>query len=86
MTLFFLKGAALADPAGLLEGKGSTVRGIRLTPFEVLESKAVTALIEQARRPYIAAFAKAPRLSTIVRSISPKQRARRPSARAKRKS
>ena len=46
VTLFFLKGAALSDPAGLLQGEGSTVRSIRLSPPEVLASKAVTALIK----------------------------------------
>ena len=78
VTLFFLKGAALSDPAGLLEGEGSTVRSIRLSPPEVLESKAVTALITQARCPYDAAFAQAPRLSTVIKSVSSKQRPRRP--------
>ena len=85
VTLFFLKGAALSDPAGLLEGAGKTVRGIRLVPFDVLASKAVTALIEQAVRPYRAAFARAPRLSTVVKSVSRKQRPRRPRARAERR-
>lgn len=36
VTLFFLDGASLADPLGLLEGDGRQVRGIRLkTPADL---------------------------------------------------
>ena len=80
VTLFFLKGAKLSDPSGLLQGEGSTVRSIRLTTSKVLSSKAVTALIKQALRPHAAAFAQAPPLTTVIKSISAKQRPRRPNA------
>jgi hypothetical protein len=80
VTLFFLKGATLADPKGLLQGKGSTVRSIRLTTPEVLSSRAVATLLKEALRPYTSAFAQAPPLSTVVKSVSAKQRPRRPIA------
>ncbi len=80
VTLFFLKGAALADPKGLLQGAGSTVRSIRLSPPEVLTSRPVATLIKEALRPYATAFAKAPPLSTVIKSASAKKRPRRPKA------
>src|SRR5690348_17286600 len=43
VTLFFLKGVELPDPAGLLEGSGSTVRGIKLRPISRIESPEVCA-------------------------------------------
>ena len=78
VTLFFLKGAALSDPKGLLQGTGSTVRSVRLSPPEVLTSRPVAALIKAALRPYATAFAQAPPLSTVIKSVSAKKRPRRP--------
>jgi hypothetical protein len=77
VTLFFLHGAALDDPQGLLEGTGKTIRGVRLTGgAKDLEKPAVRALVRQA-----IARAKTPlpakgRGTTIVKSVSPKKRAR----------
>lgn len=77
VTLFFLKGTVLPDPKGLLEGSGATVRGVRLEPISKLESSEVGALID-------AAVANASPLSPdgsgplIIKSISAKQRPRRP--------
>ena len=48
VTLFFLRGTRLPDPHGLLEGSGSTVRGVRLTPISRLETPEVGALIDAA--------------------------------------
>jgi hypothetical protein len=78
VTLFFLKGAALSDPKGLLQGTGSTVRSVRLSPPEVLTSRPVAALIKDALRPYATAFAQAPPLSTVIKSVSARKRPRRP--------
>ncbi|MFL6765614.1 MAG: hypothetical protein ACJ8FO_10515 [Sphingomicrobium sp.] len=77
VTLFFLRGTVLPDPQGLLEGSGSTVRGVRLDPISRLETPEVGALIE-------AAVANAPPLPAtgdgplIIKSVSAKQRPRRP--------
>jgi hypothetical protein len=81
VTLFFLHGASLHDPAGLLEGEGKQVRGVRLKGPEWIDSPEVEALIEQAALPHQAAFLAAPSLTTIVKLVSAKQRPRRPAPR-----
>jgi hypothetical protein len=78
VTLFFLEGVALADPGGLLEGSGSRVRSIRLAGPATLDDSRVAALIEQALDRHAATFAAAPRLRTVIQSISARQRPRRP--------
>jgi len=78
VTLFFLDGAGLADPAGLLEGDGRQVRGIRLKTPADLDSPAVDALIAQAVAPHAAALAAAAPLSTVIKAEAGRQRPRRP--------
>jgi hypothetical protein len=82
LTLFFLDGARLFDPHALLKGDGKQVRGITLNAPGELDSPAVKALLKQALAPHAAAFAAAPPLTTVVKSISAKQRSRRPPAKA----
>ncbi|HEX4961674.1 MAG TPA: DUF1801 domain-containing protein [Thermoanaerobaculia bacterium] len=78
LTLFFLKGTTLDDPEALLQGGGAQVRGIQLGSPEDIDKPAVRALIDQARKPIEAELAAAPPLSSIVKSVSAKQRPRRP--------
>ena len=78
VTLFFLHGTDLRDPHGLLEGEGKQVRGIRLTEPKIINTPDVEALIAQAVLPYQPKFLTAPSLTTIVKSVSAKQRPRRP--------
>ena len=78
VTLFFLHGADLRDTDGLLEGQGKQVRSIRLTEPKDINTPKVEALIAQAVLPYQSAFLAAPSLSTIVKSVSARQRPRRP--------
>jgi hypothetical protein len=80
VTLFFLHGAQLHDPKGLLEGQGKQVRSIRLGDAKAIETPAVEALIAQAAAPRAAAFADAPKLTTLIKSVVAKQRPRRPAA------
>ena len=80
VTLFFLDGAALHDPQGLLEGGGKQVRGIRLKTAADLDAPAVAALIAQAIAPHRAALAAAAPLTTVVKAEVEKQRPRRPAA------
>ncbi len=82
VTLFFLRGVALPDPTGRLQGAGSTVRGIRLDGPETLDEPDVRALLEHAMRPHAAAFAAAPKLTTVVKAVSAKRRSRKPSVQA----
>ena len=78
VTLFFKDGAALADPRGLLQGSGKAIRHIVLEGSATLQRPAVRALMRLAiDAAPVAIDAKAPR-RTIIRSVSAKQRARRP--------
>jgi hypothetical protein len=78
VTLFLLRGAALKDPTSVLEGSGRQVRRVTLRAAGDLDSPAVRALIAQAAAPAAAKFAAAPALSTVIKSVSAKQRPRRP--------
>ena len=80
VTLFFLNGADLHDPDGLLEGDGKQVRGIRLKTAADLDSPAVAALIAQAIAAHRDALADAPPLATVIKMEVEKQRPRRPAA------
>ncbi len=80
VTLFFLNGADLHDPEGLLEGDGKQVRGIRLKTPADIDAPAVAALIAQAIEPHRDALAAAPPLSTVIKTEVEKQRPRRPAA------
>ena len=78
ITLFFLSGVGLDDPEGLLEGSGSKVRGIRLESARQLLEPAVKRLIGQAMAPHRDALKQASALTTSSRSVSARQRPRRP--------
>ena len=80
VTLFFLNGADLDDPQGLLEGDGKQVRGIRLKTPADLDAPAVAALIAQAIAPHREALAAAAPLSTVIKAEVEKQRPRRPAS------
>lgn len=77
--LFFLRGIDLPDPAGILEGDGSQVRSIKLKPVSRIETPGVRALIDAAvANSYPMPATGKGRL--ILKSISAKQRPRRPAA------
>lgn len=82
VTLFFLKGATLPDPESLLQGTGSQVRSMRLQPPSVLHAPDVQRLIHAAIHQVTGALAAAPPLTTVVKSVSAKQRPRRAVERA----
>ncbi len=83
VTLFFLYGAALDDPHGLLQGTGSRVRSIRLANADVLDDPRVDALLEQALHRDRAEFAAAPKLQPYVQSVAAARRARTPRSSAR---
>ena len=78
VTLFFLKGVELPDPFGLLEGKGSSVRGIKLRPISKIQSAEVGALIEAALAQLSTPLPSTGEGPLIIKSISARQRPRRP--------
>ena len=78
VTLFFLQGKTLNDPTHILEGSGSQVRSVRLQPLAKLQEPAVRALIIAAKAAASSALDTSPPFSTIIKSVSAKQRERRP--------
>jgi len=81
VSLFFIDGVHLPDPNGILKGSGKTMRHIVLQAATDLDEPAVRALIiaalERAKTPIPANG----RRRLIIKSISAKQRPRRPEAR-----
>jgi hypothetical protein len=83
VTLCFLQGAGLPDPARLLQGSGKVVRNIRLytsgvADARVLDDPEVLSLINVAlNRAKVPMPAKA-RRKLVIRAVSAKQRPRRP--------
>jgi hypothetical protein len=78
VTLFFLQGAGLPDPDKLLKGGGKVVRHIVLAAATDLDKPAIQALMVIAlNRAKVAIDPGAPG-SLIIKSISAKQRPRRP--------
>ena len=81
VTLCFLKGAKLADPKKLLKGGGNIVRSVRLTSPRHLEEPDIRVLIRQAIAAATPSFPSGGRVQrTVIKSISAKQRPRRPSS------
>jgi hypothetical protein len=83
VTLFFLQGARLADPARLLKGAGSRVRHIVVSDVAILDQPAVRGLIRQAIATAPRPIDAKARRRMVVRAVSPKQRPRRPAKRAR---
>ena len=78
VNLFLLQGAGLRDPEGLLSGSGSTVRHMRLARVEELDSPAIRALLAQAEAGAEPPLDPARVGLLVIRSVSEKQRPRRP--------
>jgi hypothetical protein len=77
VSLFFARGATLADPSGVLRGSGNQMRHVVLDRIEVLDSGPVLALIETAVATHPKSFGPE-RGRTIIKAVSAKQRPRRP--------
>ena len=77
VSLFLSNGPTLPDPEGLLEGEGGTVRHVKLTG-DRMDSPAVAALIDAAAASAALPIDPAGEERLIIKSISAKQRARRP--------
>lgn len=79
VNLFFLQaGPELYDPKKLLKGSGKKVRHIRLEDAAVLGRPAVKALMSQALKRAAVPFDSIRRDSLIIKSVSARQRPRRP--------
>ena len=77
VNLYFIYGAALADPHHLLLGSGNQGRFVRLESASTLDRREIgellTAAIEEGETP----LPRRGRGRVIIKSVSPKQRARR---------
>ena len=80
VTLCFLKGAKLADPKKLLKGGGNIVRNIRLAGPQDLEDPDIRGFVTAAIAAAAPSFPGGGAPRTVVKSISAKQRPRRPPA------
>jgi hypothetical protein len=81
VTLCFIQdGPSLPDPDRLLQGSGTMVRHVRLTSAADLDKPAIRALIKAAVKGSDVAFGRGARGRLVIKSISPKQRPRRPKA------
>jgi hypothetical protein len=78
VTLFFLMGANLPDPKKLMTGSGSRVRSIRLDGIATLKDADVDALISAAVMSIGWKLDPKTKGELVIKSISPKQRPRRP--------
>jgi hypothetical protein len=80
VTLCFLQcGPTLSDPNRLLKGSGSRVRSIPLKSAADLNSPPIRALIAEALERATVPIDPSARRRLVIKSISPKQRPRRPS-------
>ena len=78
VNLFFLQGAKLDDPGKLLQGSGGVVRHILLSDSKRLDDPGVRDLMDRALAQSPRAIDATARRRMIVKSISAKQRPRKP--------
>jgi hypothetical protein len=78
LNLFFLQGAELPDPKGLLEGEGNVVRFIRIDDAKTLDRADVKSMMTLALKMAEVPMDKKAEYRLVIKSVSPKQRSRRP--------
>jgi hypothetical protein len=78
VSLFFLQGAKLPDPDKTLKGSGTRVRHIILTDRTILEQPGVKKLMALALKSAKKPLDPKQRRRLIIKSVSAKQRPRRP--------
>ena len=78
VALSFYYGASLPDPTGILLGSGKQNRFVRLPTAATLRTPAVRALLRAAMRQAKTPLSRAGKGRTLIKSVSAKQRPRRP--------
>ncbi len=78
VNLYFMYGRSLPDPQGLLQGSGNQGAFVRLNDLGVMEQPGVKALMRAAVAQAEPPLASRGRGYTIIKSVSAKQRPRRP--------
>jgi hypothetical protein len=79
VSLCFLQGAKLPDPNKRLRGSGNVTRGMELESPDTLDDPQIRSLMDEALRRAKVRMNPGQERKLIVRSISAKQRPRRPS-------
>jgi hypothetical protein len=79
VTLFFLDGAGLPDPQRLLKGGGKVVRHVVLDGASDLDKPAIRELMRRALDRAGVSLDDGPPGPLVIKSVSAKQRPRRPS-------
>lgn len=77
VNLYFLYGVALPDPHHLLLGSGNQGRFVRLESAAMLDRPEIEALLAAAIAEGDTPLPKSGRGYTVIKSVSPRQRARR---------
>ena len=85
VSLFLLQGAGLPDPHKRLSGSGNVVRHVVLTAVEVLDDPQIRDLMQLALTRAGVALQKGKAGAIVIKSISARQRSRRPAAPAAKK-
>jgi len=80
VNLYFIEGATLSDPHKLLKGSGNQGRFIRLESVAQLDEPGVEALLRAAVRRGETPLPSEGRGYVVIKSISARQRPRRPTA------
>jgi hypothetical protein len=83
VSLFFLQAAGLPDPQGLLKGQGKAARHIVLASAADLDKPAIKELLTQALKRAAKPLAATGDGQIVIKSVSAKQRPRRPKVSAK---
>lgn len=78
VSLFFLQAKGLSDPHKKLQGSGNVAKHIVLPSPEFLDDPAVDALMQEAVARVAIPFAPRGKHRLIIKSVSAKQRPRRP--------
>jgi hypothetical protein len=85
VSLFFAKGVGLPDPHKRLQGSGNVVRHVVLTDIAVLDDPQIRELMQQALARSGASLQAGKRGAIVIKSISARQRPRRPAQKAVKK-
>ncbi|HKF46726.1 MAG TPA: hypothetical protein VKB38_05165 [Terracidiphilus sp.] len=83
VSLFFLQAKGLPDPDRILKGSGSVVKHVVLTTADTLEHPALRVLMNEAVSRARVSFPATGEHRLIIKSVSAKQRPRRPAVKAK---
>jgi hypothetical protein len=78
VNLYFIYGVALPDPHHLLLGSGNQGRFVRLESVAMLDRPEIRALLDASIAEGDTPLPKSGRGYTVIKSVSPKQRLRRP--------